>query len=157
MTDLVAGVGKSCTETLHEPANGADRALPQALWRRAGPDLPRGDGAGRVTNVFFSAGGLDPPTGGTFTERPHDASVEFASCRRARTTPTCARLATTLTLSRRAGWIAAARSRRWVAWQERRAVEVLREETGHRGDGVMVAGASCFAAVERDRSDRLSR
>ena len=33
---------------------------------------------GRVTNVFFSAGGLDPWTGGTFTERePHDASVEF--------------------------------------------------------------------------------
>ena len=93
------GVGswgyQSCTETLHEFSSATPvrryvfnltaqtelcRKLygvvpdPTYLTRRfGGYAIP-----GRVTNVFFSSGALDPWTGGTFTEsEPHDASVEF--------------------------------------------------------------------------------
>ena len=95
------GVGswgfQSCTETLHEFSSATPvrryafnlteqtelcRKLygvapdPTYLTRRfGGYAIP-----GRVTNVFFSSGGLDPWTGGTFTEsEPHDVSVEFCS------------------------------------------------------------------------------
>ena len=86
---------QSCTETLHEFSSAtpvrsyafnltAQSELCRKLYgvtpdptyltkRFGGYEIPN-----KVTNVFFSRGGLDPWTGGTFTEgEPHDASVAF--------------------------------------------------------------------------------
>jgi len=86
---------QSCTETLHEFSSAtpvrryafnltAQSELCRKLYgvtpdptyltkRFGGYEIPN-----KVTNVFFSRCGLDPWTGGTFTEgEPHDASVAF--------------------------------------------------------------------------------